>query len=355
MPRRKPDSQRRIVLQPETRVFSSSPAIVMQPQLDCDLAGFSSADELLAQLSSNAPPPFPFARELALYLLLVVSIWPDDPSRLLTAARIFSGALNFHVSRVRKDRVFTISGRSTRFHRVFTHAKVARFNKEFFEKIGGPQSLLFCQSAEDFYRDLWKRANDLMMVHDVIEYLVKTSTLSRRLCSATFAFQAVAHNIFQRQGGYGVASGPKRERGVNGLATTAETVRARFREAPDTIILSFILTRWYALHFFDPLNPRLFVVLAERSETSRAFTIAISLLRDRLLKGKSVLNTTLDKWARVDGPPLEKPSIVYALSADELERAFEIANSVFKRPITPQEKDVIRAKQKTWWRQIPHS
>jgi hypothetical protein len=56
----------------------------------------SNHEELLALMQGDTPGLFPFCRELAAYQLLAFSLWPDDQQRLLDAARIYSGALNYH-------------------------------------------------------------------------------------------------------------------------------------------------------------------------------------------------------------------------------------------------------------------
>jgi hypothetical protein len=87
----------KIVINPAERVESKNPPVIFRPKLPSDLAGFSSIDDLIRR-EGDPKTHFPFQRELALYLLLLASLWPGDTNRLLVAARIFSGALNFRVS-----------------------------------------------------------------------------------------------------------------------------------------------------------------------------------------------------------------------------------------------------------------
>ena len=53
------------------------------------LRGLSNVEDLLASMQGETAESFPFCRELASYLLLVVSLWPNDRQRLLDAAGFF--------------------------------------------------------------------------------------------------------------------------------------------------------------------------------------------------------------------------------------------------------------------------
>ena len=77
---------------------------IIRPTLPSDLRGFSTVDELIDRLTGDERSAFPYEQELTLYVLLVASLWPNDHERLLAAARIFSGALNFHFSRWRQTK-----------------------------------------------------------------------------------------------------------------------------------------------------------------------------------------------------------------------------------------------------------
>jgi hypothetical protein len=325
------------------RVFSKNPPIIAVPQLRSDLSGFSTVDELIGRLTRDHRPIFPYEKELVLYLLLIASLWPNDYERLLTAARLFSGALNFHFSRAPKD----MYRRARLLRRKLSRKKINFFNKHFFVRIGGPPSLLFCPSVERFHRDVWERIAELTIILDFTEYIFKSSILSKKICSASFAYHAIANNIFSRKGGYGVAEGPKRKskRGNTTAVTTAESVRAKCKHAPETTILSFIMTRWYPFHFFDPANPNFFLVSFRHNESGRWLKVAISMIRDRLLLNMSALNTSITRWALVNSPMLDKPAHLYTLSAEELERAFKIYEGANKRPLSREEQDAARQKR----------
>jgi hypothetical protein len=333
------------------------PPPATRPAMPGDLRGFSSAEELLAQLSGSAAPPFPFAHELALYLLLIASIWPNNPARLLTAARLFSAALNFHDSTVNKKHVVRMLDRYIAVGRVISHRSVVDFNRAFFDRIGGAQSILFTQSADDFHSELWKSLKGLDMVHDVIEYILKASALSPRLSSVTFAFEAIAENIFQRKGGYGVQRIRKDrapDRPIPAGGTTVQTVRTAFRRAPaDTIVLSYVLARRYGLCIFDLADPRLFLHLAVIVEDPTTITKTISIHAHQLLKGKVKQSTTLALWAKNAGPSVSGTLLYQPLSDQELDRAFAIAARVLSKPLVSAEQHAIRSRQKNWLKQTP--
>ena len=337
------------------RVESSKyPPIIVKPKLPTDMRGFDTVGDLISR-QTESRTAFPFQRELALFLLLIASIWPGDLGRLIVAARIFSGALNFHISPHRKNRMFV--RKRHRFHQEFTSEKLNLFNKVFFARIGGLESLLFCQSVEEFHCELWARTNELAMMHDVIEFLIKTARYFPEFCSSKFAFNAIAHNVFGRIGGYGVAAGPKRKHLKSGLVTTPELVRAKWKNAPDTIILSYILTHWYSIHFFDAANPLFLIRLNEAvREGPRGKLIRfLSLVQEPLHLGKAKQNSSIMKWLRIDIPRLQKPVHFKPLTPNELDQLITISRNHFKKPLTPDQEADVRARLRTWWRQIPRT
>jgi hypothetical protein len=328
------------------RVESNVPPIVFKPKIPSDLLGFTSIPDLIHRVSDQNIQ-FPFQRELALYLLLVASLWPGNAERLLVGARIFSGALHF--------RLFG-SGKNSKLVKKLNHASSSSefdiFDRVFFSRIGGRESLLFCPSAEEFHREIWVRVNELAMVHDVIEYLIKTADL-RELCSARMAFAAVAGNIFQRKNGYGVLSGSKRKR-LPGHAATFETVRARWRVAPNTVVLSFVLARWCGAHYFDPVSPRFLPHLSKcLGAGSREWLInLLSIVQHRLRLGTAKQNQSILKRLLPETPRLQKALHFNPLTSSEFDRIVEIRkNSVhFKKDLTAAQETNLRSKCQTWWR-----
>jgi hypothetical protein len=324
------------------RVFSQEPPIIGRPKLPDDLGGYSTVEELMDKLPSNGVPAFPYERELALYLLLVASLWPKDRERLLTAARIFSGALNFHFSRARGDGTSTSSKKYAVLGRELSSANIDSFNESFFARIGGPLSLLFCPSIEESHRALWKQVGELTMKHDFVEYLFKSSPF-KRISSVTFAYHAIANNIFERKGGYGVAGGPKRKRGEADPVKTAESVRARCKDIPENVILSFIMTRWCCFHWLDPTYPEFLLNLMDSQVSSSFIKGSVATIEERVRSNKSTVTTSLARWAPTKTPRPNR-AWLQTLSPDELERAFAISTKAFpKKPLTQQEKDSARA------------
>jgi hypothetical protein len=322
-----------------------------RPKLSEEISGFSTVPDLIAKLSYHGEA-LPYERALALYLLLIASLWPDDNDRLVTAARIFAGALNFHVCSVPKNQAFRAGDIECGFHETFPKADVEKFNRLFFTRIGGQHSLLFTQSLQGFQHDLWEQVAGLMMIHDVLEYLVMTSSLPR-ISSLTFAYYAIANNFFGREGGYGIKTGTKknlRNRIKPGFVTTAETVRAKCKRFPKNAFLSFFLTRFAGLHLIHPADPSFFGRLAHHHITEFQLKVCLSLFRSNLLKGRSQQNLSITRWALVDAIPLEKQwqSQVHTLTPEELERVFKISEQVFQKtnPISEEERESIRQKCK---------
>src|SRR5690348_6257588 len=121
------------------RIESKQPPFTLKPNLAGDLGGVSRVDQFLRREVAGKAQ-FPVQLALALYLLLIASLWPGDPDRLLIAARIFSGALNFLKLVKPLDRAYVAN-------------EIGIFNRLFFSKIGDSESLLFCPSAKEFYRE----------------------------------------------------------------------------------------------------------------------------------------------------------------------------------------------------------
>jgi hypothetical protein len=337
------------------RISTPNPPIITTPRLKAHLRGLSSIKELL-NLICGESEPFPFCRELALYLLLVASIWPDNKDRLLTAGRIFSAALNFHVAHTPVDRTFRVGGEEVVFGDVFPAICLDEFNKVFFDRIGGRESVLFCPSIGQFHRDVWNRVNELLIVHDVIHFLVKAATvLPPKLRSASFAYETVARNIFNRKGGYGVLAGPKRQRDDTGTVATAGSVREKWKRAPETVILSYVLAEVYRLPVYDLATLPLFVGFCDQAKSASALELLLSSISSQLTIAKATQNKSTMKWARALAVvPPTKPWALYRLSADELERVFRIDQKVHKRPLSQNEQQEACQKAKTWRPKLPN-
>jgi hypothetical protein len=181
---------RRITIDLTKRVFVDSPPATYPPNLRADISGFSTAEELMARAAGEGSIGIPFEQELALYLLLIASLWPNDRERLITAARLFAGALNWSVAnQLHRSRTYL------EFRKQFPRSKLMSFNETFFQRIGGPYSLIFCKNVNQFHEDVWNRIGELTVLHHVIEFLFKSSALTQRFSSLSFAFHAIAHNV----------------------------------------------------------------------------------------------------------------------------------------------------------------
>lgn len=331
--------------------FSASPPLIFDPNLAADLGGFSTIEKLLSKLAGDSYEAFPFERELALYLLFIIAIWPDKPERLITAARLFSGGLYFN-HRTKPH----VRGRLTAFARQYSHSQLKLFEDRFFETIGGPKSLLFCQSAEEFHKDVWGRLGELAAVHDVIEFLIKVSDLVPRFATSRFAFYAISRNVFDRKGVYGVSIAAKRSARSETFIATPETIRAKWRGAPDTILLSFVLTTYFGINLFDPGSPLFFVHLRKvaRGNAPLHLRSLLSQLGDQALKHKAKQNSLIRRLGQFHMPALSQKGRFYTLSPAELDRAIAISRSFFKkRGLAKEQEAAARQKLKVWWLEIP--
>lgn len=96
------------------------------------LAANSSARKyLIDRLMPLAKEVFPFERALSFHLLFIAALWPNDRQRLLTAARIFAGAINSHIPTVGPKAVFIYENERLHFHKEFADARLALFNEAF--------------------------------------------------------------------------------------------------------------------------------------------------------------------------------------------------------------------------------
>ena len=319
------------------------------------LLGLSNVDDLLALMQGDTPELFPFCREVAAYLLSAFSLWPNDQQRLLDAARIYSGALNYHIAQTPKNHVFRggTEGREwVIFGRLFPAAELKSFNRIFFERIDGPKSLLFCPSVNQFRRDLVDRTEDLKIVHDVIEFLIKAAkVLPPKLRSASFAYEAVSRNVFSREGGYGIKSGPKRTRYDSNSVTTTGSVREKWKHAPNTVILSYVLTELYKFPFYDLADSGQFVTFSIYVRGITKLRLLVSSIAKQLLAARATQNESIAKWASTVRPaPDNSPFFLFCLTEEELERVFEIDRKVHRNPLSFDEQLAARVKRKNWWR-----
>ena len=172
-----------------------------------------------------------------------------------------------------------------------------------------------------------------------------------KLRSASFAYEAISRNVFNRERGYGINSGPKRTRDVSNNVTTAGSVREKWKRAPDTVILSYVLTELFKLPHYDLANPRSFVLFSLGARRRSKLTLFLSLIATQLVDASATQNESIGKWsAQLNVPPPTKSFVLFRLSDDQLERAFEIDQKVHRRPLSLDEQAVVRERAKMWWR-----
>jgi hypothetical protein len=319
------------------RSWSEDPPIQSSLTFPGELSGFHSVDLLLAKSRGRKNPAFPFEQELAIYLLLIFSLWPNDRDRLLAAAKIFSGAINLHLSP-------GLNGEDVNGQR--PARGLSRFNRVFFSTIGGWPSLLACPSAAQFHREVWSRVNELAMTHDVVEFMLKAGRVSPKLGSLALAYKAVAHNVFSREGGYGVPKGLKRQ--YDGV-TTANTVRASWRKHRSNAALSYAVTRYHMTHLYDPTSSAFWRNLldAKKRPADALLHFVAKILKDTRSKQTELANLAL--------PDVSKVSVIFSplFTVEETERVLQIATTVRRRALPPELIKKARELAETWSRQIP--
>ena len=296
-------------------------------------------------LQSLAKESFPFERELALYLLLVAAIFPDQPERLLTSARIFSGALNLHAKQTDRKAQFKYQDQQLKFHDVFTNDRIDDFNQRFFQKIGGWPSLLFTPSASEFYDLVSHRINELKIFHDTISFMLKASIASPKLSSSKLAYHAISENFFGRDNFYNIKTGKKRVK-TNSLVTTPQSVREKWKRAPNTAFHSFLLTEIFSIHEFPPTNAKFLAYLYFKAseEPWALITHSLSFMSAYLKVSVPKQNASIMKWA--DDIPDKTGRGFFGggmrFSDEQLRRAMDLRDRVLKPPLSLGERDRIQ-------------
>jgi len=307
---------------------------------------YSTIDGLLRRLAKTAKNTFAFERELTLYLLLVAALFPDQPESRLAAARIFSGSLNFHATQTDPKAHFKYQDRQLKFRDVFTNDRIDDFNMRFFRTIGGWQSLLFTPSASAFYDSVSHRVNELKIFHDTISFMLKASIASPRLSSSKLAYHAISRNFFRRDNFYNIKTGKKRER-TNSLVTTPQSVREKWKRAPNTAFHSFLLTEIFAIHEFPPTDAKFHAYLYFKAseEPWALITHSLSFMSAYLKASVPKQNASIMKWA--DDIPDKTGRGLFGggmrFSDEQLRRAMDLHDQVIRPPLSLGERDQIQA------------
>ena len=341
-PRRKPTSRR------ARRGLVPSPHSYCISTLSKDTPNITY---LISRLMPTSIEAFPFERALSLYLLFLEALWPGDRDRLLTGARIFAGSLNFHITATNPEAVFEFQNERLLFHDEFTKGKLAIFNKTFFNEIGGLNSLFITESVAKFYSDLLQRVTELEMMHDVVRFLIMASVLSPRLGSSRIAFAAIEKNIFKHPDGYRIRSGPKRKRSRK-HATTVNSVREKWKRAPETILLSYLMIEFFGLQSFSPADKQFLPYLHMRGGRTPGLSIdrILHVVQAYLVRNRPTQNTSIAKWTRLLNSQPFHGLIGGGLrfSDDQLEDVFRICDEVFSKPLPEEEKAEFRQRNKTF-------
>ncbi len=204
------------------------------------------------------------------------------------------------------------------YNTLIPKAAVEGLNDRFFRQNGGFPSLTWTTGAVTFFADVWKRYHAQLVMHDVIEFLLKASISFPEVASAEIAYEAVAANIFGRPAKYGVLRKDRRvgahqkklaaagfDVGDREILITPNGVRERWKDAsPQLIILSYALARHHPWMPY-PLLPRFLIKLVEGAQAAPVKrTLAFyNLISKQLAQHKREQNTSIGKWA--------KPSIEY--------------------------------------------
>lgn len=147
-----------------------------------------------------------------------------------------------------------------------------------------------------FHHDVRHRVTELQMMHDVISFLIKASVVSPQLSSSRLAFEAVARNIFDRPNGYGVHIGAKRRRS-HGKVTTVNSVREKWKRSPETILLSFIITKMFKSQNFSPSEPHFlgYTSIMARRNPGKLITILLEIGQVYLARNRHTQNNSIEK------------------------------------------------------------
>jgi hypothetical protein len=313
------------------KIFSRRSALIVGPAA-ADLSGFLSIDELLRRLEGRAPPPrFAFEKEFALYLLFVASIWPDNRQRLVDAARLFGGTINY-VAAKNNTRISKLAQKS--------------FNTRLFSKVGGVESLLFCPAINDFHQDVHNRLNELAPLHDVVDLIFRLTVIAPELTQLKFAFYAISRNALGRENDYGISSGPKRKRVT---AISMETLHAKWRRRPKSLILSYLLVEHFKLGLLPPGHWRflhLFSQTVQSGHTIRSFQAAIERV---LSRSKAARRSGLAELLEARDPPRVQRIHVQPPTDVQLSKILEAASAYFSPPMRDERIESIRQSAKKWY------
>jgi hypothetical protein len=132
---------------------------------------------------------------------------------------------------------------------------------------------------------------------------------------------------------------------------TAGSVREKWKHAPNTVILSYVLTELYKLPFYDFADSGQFVTFSIYVRGITKLRLLVSSIAKQLLAARATQNESIANWAStVMWPQIIPPFVLFRLTEGELERVFKIDQTVHGKPLSLDAQLAVREKRKNWWR-----
>jgi hypothetical protein len=264
---------------------------------------------------------FPFQKAIALYCLFIRSIWTEEreehplgtpPQKAREAARLLCGIFNFLMDNPPRGPI-KINGESKPYDVWISDNEVHSLNEKFFRLHGGLSSLTWTARADTFFAEVWEQYHSNLMMHDVIEFLLKASISFPEATRSDIAFEAVAANIFNRPADQGVIRKAAGQAGQHkkvleqagltdgrAILITPKGVRERWRSAPDTILLSYTTSICYGW-LAHPVDSTQLVqlVTASRSPSVQRMLAIYNIVRKHLPQRiKKNKKNSINAWAK---------------------------------------------------------
>ena len=232
-------------------------------------------DLLLAEDLDDGAHRFRFDREIALLLLLIWSMWPDDDAILRMASRLIADAITFH----RRDKSGNITDKRIKklasIRARLEEPWYETFYLRFYAHFGGLASARLMWTRSDFDKIVVDKQCELNTSLDLIEFLLRMSKVDNKLITRNFGSEFIARDGFQQFDSYGVRIGEKKSERPTKVAVN--TVSKRWDNAPATLGLTYIirqsLPELWSLKMTDRgLLPWLVQYAADRARLKAAFS-----------------------------------------------------------------------------------
>lgn len=188
-----------------------------------------------------------------------------------------------------------------------------------------------------------QRINDLQIFHDTINFILKASMISQKLGSAKLAYRAISENFFKRENGYGIKIGEMRSQRPH--TTTPNSVREKWKDAPHTAFLSFIMTETFSIHRFSPTDVHFFTYLhfTVAEDPGEFIARTLSLMQVYMKSGTVKQNKSIIKWARFSQHKAGHAFLGGAMrfSKEQVLKAIELSEAISEKPLSPEERNSI--------------